>query len=129
MISVPVQLQPLQRTEDRVRPSPLSSPSRIARRALALVAVAVLSWASVVDNPAVCPDDVGEQGDASHGHGTPPCSHCCVTAPCHTPTTVRAAALPAALAASVVAMMPVAHRVLTSIDSPAPPTPPPTSLD
>lgn len=103
--------------------------SRMPGRMIALAAVAFLSWASVVDNPAVCPDEVGEQGEGNQRHDTPPTSHCCITAPCHTPTAVRVVAVPVAPARSIIARVPLTHSVLTSIDAPAPPTPPPTSLD
>lgn len=99
----------------------------MARRLLALSVIAFLGWASVVDNPAVCPDEMGQHGDM--GHGTPPSSHCCLTGPCHTPTALRAAAPLPAPARPALAGIPIDARILTSADVPAPPTPPPTALD
>lgn len=129
MSSAPVELEPLARAGTPGRLARGFPARGIWRRAIALVAVAFMSWASVVDNPAVCPDEVGEQGEGNQRHDTPPTSHCCITAPCHTPTAVRVVAVPIAPALSIIAWVPLAHSVLTSIDAPAPPTPPPTSLD
>ena len=104
--------------------------SPVVRRALAIVAAACLGWASVVDSPVVCPDEQGERGDANHAHGASPGSHCCVTAPCHTPTVfTRVVAIPAVLASVVATASTTAPRALASIDSRAPPTPPPTAVD
>jgi hypothetical protein len=99
---------------------------RIGGRILALVAVAFLGWASVADNPAVCPDEQAEAGTTSHRHDTPPASHCCWTAPCHTPTALQAPATPAAPADALAAKIGLAPRELVRIDGPVPPTPPPT---
>lgn len=99
---------------------------RIAHRLLAVSAIAFLAWASVADNPAVCPE---EQGETGHGHGTPAGSHCCLSAPCHTPTVAPAVALVVLPPPTVAASDRSSVAVLTSIDSPAPPTPPPTALD
>ena len=99
---------------------------RAAHRPLAVFAIAFVAWASVADNPAVCPD---EQGETSHGHGTPEGPHCCLSAPCHTPTVAPAVAAVSLPASTVAAAERPAVAVLTSIDSPAPPTPPPTVLD
>jgi hypothetical protein len=99
---------------------------RTGRALLAAVAVLSVAWASVADNPAVCPD---EQGETSHRHDSPASSHCCLSAPCHTPSVAPAAALEL----GPVSRVAPAHRptvtVLLGIDSPAPPTPPPTALD
>jgi hypothetical protein len=100
---------------------------RVVRHILVVASIALLAWASVVDNAAVCPDGAGEQGPGSHRHDTPPSSHCCLGAPCHSPTLARVALLPSAPAAAIVPAVAIPARVLTGIDSPAPPTPPPTT--
>ena len=64
----------------------LSSSVRLLRQLVALGALACSTWASVVDNPAVCPDELSQRG-GDRDHGTPPGAHCCLTAPCQTPTT------------------------------------------
>ena len=98
------------------------------RRALAVLASAALSWASVVDNPAVCPDEI-EHGAGGGEHSTPPSSHCCLGSPCHTPTAAPSAPAFAAPPAPVPALFVVAFAAPDSAETPAPPTPPPTSLD
>lgn len=129
MSPAPVDFERLARAGSPGLSSRRSFLPRIPGQMVALASVAFLSWASLVDNPAVCPDEVGVQGEENHRHDTPPTSHCCITGPCHTPTAVRVVALPVALVASAVRWEPPADHVLTSIDAPAPPTPPPTSLD
>ena len=106
----------------------LSSPVRFLRQLVALGALACSTWASVVDNPAVCPDELSQHG-GDQDHGTPPGAHCCLTAPCRTPTTSPSVAPPAAPVSNVVDALEPAVAVLRSIHAPAPPTPPPTSFD
>lgn len=101
---------------------------RLLRQLAALGALACSTWASAVDNPAVCPDELSQHG-GGRDHGTPASSHCCLMAPCRTPTTspsVTAAAPP--IPNAVVALAP-AVAALTGIHAPEPPTPPPTSFD
>lgn len=101
---------------------------RRLRTIAAVLALCASTWASIVDNPAVCPDELASSGGSEH-HPTPPTSHCCLTAPCRTPVVTEnpaATKVPVSDPLGVPAQQLVA---LTSIDSPAPPTPPPTSLD
>jgi hypothetical protein len=101
---------------------------RLLRHIVAVAALACSTWASIVDNPVVCPDELPHQ-DGNENHGTPASSHCCLTAPCRTPTVSPSLApvvqpVPAATAAP-----PSGVASLSGIDAPAPPTPPPTSFD
>ncbi len=94
-----------------------------------MVAMAgAISWASIVDNPAVCPDEL-EHGAGGGEHSTPPTSHCCLTGPCHTPTVAPVNATLAPPPAIVPRRIGVVFPQPVDADSPAPPTPPPTSLD
>jgi hypothetical protein len=87
-----------------------------------------ISWASVVDNAAICPDEV-EHGAGGGPHSTPPTSHCCLTAPCHTPTVAPPTGALAPPPAVVPGRISIVFLRPADADSPAPPTPPPTSLD
>ena len=103
---------------------------RSMRRARALVAVLAagfLSWAAVADNPAVCPDEPTSQGQTQHG--TPASSHCCLMAPCRTPTVAAAVATVSAPPASALAMTLSTPLLPESAEKPAPPTPPPTAFE
>ena len=101
---------------------------RFLRQLVALGALACSTLASVVDNPVVCPDELSERG-GGRDHGTPAGSHCCLTAPCQTPTTSPSVAPAAAPVSNVVDALEPAVAVPTSIHAPAPLTPPPTSFD
>lgn len=96
-------------------------------RVLAVLTSAFLAWAAVADNPAVCPDDV--ESAAETQHGTPAGPHCCLTAPCHTPVVVRETLTAQQPAAKTIEKVTPAPSVLYGIDTPAPPTPPPTAFD
>jgi hypothetical protein len=99
---------------------------RVLRSLVALGAASLLAWASVADSRAVCPD---EQGELGHGHEAPGGAHCCLTAPCGTPTVTAAVAVVVAPTAQVAEVASPPPAVIASLDLPAPPTPPPTALD
>jgi hypothetical protein len=101
---------------------------RLLRRLVAVVALSCSTWASIVDNPVVCPDEISHQGGDRH-HGTPPGSHCCLTAPCRTPTVSPSLALAVEPVPAPTAAPASAAAAFSGIDAPAPPTPPPNSFD
>ncbi len=106
----------------------LSSPVRVLRQLVALGALAFSTWSSVVDNPAICPDELSQHG-GDRDHGTPSGSHCCLMAPCRTPTTSPSLTPARAPVSNVVEALEPAVAFLIGTHAPAPPTPPPTSFD
>ena len=117
------------RVDTGAHPLIATRPVRLLRQITAVLALAFSTWASVVDNPAICIDETSPSGDEAPVHGTPVGSHCCLTAPCRTPVV---SAAPSTIARpSLVPSTPgvAAPHLLSGIDSPAPPTPPPTSFD
>jgi len=103
-------------------------PVRLLRQITAVAVLAFSTWASVVDNPAICIDETSPCGDAAPVHGTPVGSHGCLTAPCRMPVVSSA---PGTLVRPVQSSSTpgvAAPNTLSGIDSPAPPTPPPTSF-
>jgi hypothetical protein len=101
---------------------------RRLRQLVAIVAITCTAWAAVVDNPVVCPDEPAQQ--EHQNHQAPGSPHCCLTAPCRTPTlSPSPIALDQPLSTVLAAVRPPPAATLSSIDAPTPPTPPPTGFD